>query len=110
MLLNKCITLEPKEMQHLTELRNLKSAIQLSEDMNNAYNKKDFEKCEEISKKLLDHCPESSHTKLFYVESLLKNLKINQAISFLTNKLNDDEKKNEEFEYLLALALYYDTK
>lgn len=110
MNLNKCITIEPKEYQHINELKNLKGIIQLNNDLETAYTKKDFEKAEELSKKLLESCPESSHAKLVHIESLLKNLKINQALSFLNSKLNEEEKNKDEFDYLIVLAFYYDGK
>jgi DnaJ homolog subfamily C member 7 len=59
---------------------------------------------------LIKDCTEFTQLKIIYVESLLNNCKINEAIDFLINKLTNDEKNNDEFEYLLALAFYYDGK
>lgn len=109
-LLNKAITIEPREHQHITDLRNLKGLIELNDELHKYFEKKEFEKVEEIAHKLLEKCPEYSHCKIWYLEALLENLKINQVVSFISTKLNDEEKNNDEFDYLLALAFYYDGK
>ena len=64
-----------------------------------------------LGETILAKCADFTKVKLLYVESLLKNCKITEAISFLKNKVTDDEKiKNEEFIHQNALALYQDGK
>jgi DnaJ family protein C protein 7 len=109
-LLQKCINLEPKDPSHLTELNAVKTHISDWDSLQESKKKEDWKKCEEICEKLLKDCPDYSQLKLIHVQSLLNNVKIQQAIEFLLSKVTAEEKSNEEFDYLLVLAFYYDGK
>lgn len=110
MLIQKCINLEPRELSFHTDLKNINQLIADYENLLEAKQKNNSERSEELCLKILKDCPDFTSTKLIYVQSLLANCKITEAVDFLINKLTHEEKTNEEFEYLLALAFYYDGK
>jgi hypothetical protein len=108
--LKRCTEIEPESESHKEELRSIRELIVDYEELNKAKFTKDYKKCETLSYKLLQKCTDNQSIKLIYIESSLNNCKIQQALDFLKNKLSDDEKRNEEFEYLLCNAYYYDGK
>ncbi len=109
-LLQKCVNLEPRDASHLTEYNNVKKMIQKYETLCEAFKKEDYKKTLDLSEPLMKDCTEFTNLKLFYIESLLNNIKLTEAIDFLINKVSLDEKHNEEFDFLLAKAFYYDMK
>jgi len=106
-ILNKCINIEPREPEHKTDLSNIEKKIKEFESIDELINKKEFIKAEEIAEKLLKDCSEFKSLKITYIKILLENLKLNEAIIFITSKISQDE-KNDEIDYYLALAFYYD--
>lgn len=109
-LLQKCVNLEPRDNYHVSELNSVKEHNKNFNLLSEAKERGNWTRCEELCDKLIKECPEFTNLKLIYVDTLLKNAKISQAIDFLINKVSADEKANEEFEYLLVLAFYYDGK
>jgi predicted Zn-dependent protease len=106
-ILQKCINLEPREPEHKNEHEAMQRKINSYEIMEESVNKKDFEKAEEIAEKLVKECTEFLALKTTYIKILLENLKLQEAIKFIMQKISSDE-KNDEIDYLLALAFYYD--
>ena len=109
-LLQKCINLEPRDPSHMTEYNSVKKLIQNYETLCEVFKKEDFKRCQEICESMIKECTDFTQLKLIYIETLLQNVKLNEAIEFLINKLSPDEKQNEEFDFLLAKAFYYDGK
>lgn len=109
-LLQKCVNLEPRDPSHSVEYNGVKKMIQNYESLQEAFKKEDWKRCEELSSTLIKDCSEFSQLKILYVETLLNNVKLTEAIDFLINKVSADEKSNEEFDFLLAKAFYYDGK
>lgn len=71
----------------------------------------DYKKSEPLAESILQKCADYTKAKLIYVECLLKNCKIIEAINFLKNRVTEEEKhKHEEFCYFQALSMYYDGK
>ena len=106
-IINKCINLEPREPEHKKDLENIEKAIKDYESLDELINKKDFQKAEEISERLLKECSEFLSLKIIYIKILLENLKLNQAVNFISNKISQEE-RTDEIDYYLALAFYYD--
>lgn len=110
-LLQKCKNLEPKDQTHESELSKLQGKIKDLESINEFKTKEDWPRVEEICTKLIKDSPGFTSIKPTFVEALLQNVKLIDAIEFLTNKVTPDERhSSDEFDYLLALALYYDGK
>lgn len=108
--LKRCVDLEPEEKSHRVDLQIVRDLISSNEQMNKSKFIYDYKKCEPLAKKLLEYCSEASHIKLIYLESLLQNCKPEQALSFYKHKVNDDENKKEEFQYILSQTYYQDGK
>lgn len=106
-LITKSIYLEPRETEHKKDLYNIEKTIKDYESIEELIIKKEFKKAEEIAEKLLKESTAFTALKLSYIKLLLENLKLNEAITFITSKISQDE-KNDEIDYLLALAFYYD--
>ncbi len=106
-ILQKCINLEPKEPEHKNEYEAIRKKITNYELMEENVNKRNFEKAEEIAEKLVKECTEFLTLKTTYIKILLENLKLQEAIKFIIQNISSDE-KNDEIDYLLGLAFYYD--
>lgn len=109
-LLQKCVNLEPHDSSHQTELNNVKKINTKYESLLEYYTKKDWARCLEVIEPIVKECTEFSHLKIIYIETLLNNVKLTEAIDFIINKVSSNERTNEEFDYLLALGFYYDGK
>jgi DnaJ family protein C protein 7 len=107
-LFQKCINFEPKDSTHTADLTKAQNLLKNYEKLKEAFSKQDFKKTEELAEKMLTECTEWSEVKLMYVEALLNNVKLSEAINFLASKLNHEESTRDEFQYLLCLAFYYD--
>ena len=107
MILNKCVNLEPKELTHKTELKNMEKNISDYESIDEKIKKGDFKEAEEKIEKILKESTEFLSLKITYLKVLLENVKLTEAINFIVNKFTKDE-KTDECDYLLALAFYYD--
>jgi hypothetical protein len=82
-----------------------------NEELMKAKYSNDFKKCEPLAECILNKCLDYTKVKLIYIETLLKNCKIIEAINFLKSKVTEDEKnKNEDFYYFQAMSMYYDGK
>ena len=107
-LIQKCVNLEPKDHSHIIDLNKVKTLIKEWDTLNENIKKEDFVKVEEIAHKMLNDCTDYSPLKIIYIKALLENVKLIEAISYLSSKVTNDEKNEDEFKYLTALALYYD--
>jgi DnaJ family protein C protein 7 len=110
MEIQRCINFEPKDSTHVTDMNILKSKMKDIEQIHELKSKQEWARCEELCAKILKDCTEHTAIKLIYVESLLNQVKLTEALNFLVSKLNDDEKTNDEFNYYICLTLYYDGK
>ena len=109
-LLQKCVNLEPRDSTHSTDFNRVKEHIKNYETLIEVKGKEDWKRCEELCDKLLKEITDFTALKIIYVEILLENVKIQEALNFIISKLTTEERSSEEFEYLTALALYYDGK
>jgi len=66
-----------------------------------------YKKAEELLNSLLEKCAEYTEIKKLYIESLLQNNKPKEVLAFISQKLNDEEKMIEEFDYYTAKAMYF---
>jgi DnaJ family protein C protein 7 len=109
-LLQKCINLEPKDSSHLVDYNKVKEHIKNYESLIEFKGKEDWKRCEELCDKLQKEITDFTTLKIIYVETLLENVKIQEALTYISSKVTAEERCNEEFEYLTVLALYYDGK
>jgi DnaJ family protein C protein 7 len=109
-LIQKCMNLEPRDTTHSADFNRVKEHINNYESLIEFKGKEDWKRCEELCDKLNKEITDFTALKVIYVETLLENVKIQEALYFIVNKLTPEEKSSEEFEYLTCLALYYDGK
>ena len=107
MIITKCINLEPREPEHQTDLYKIEKIIKDYESIEELINKKDFAKAEEICAEILKESSEFTILKITYLKLLLENLKLNEAINYISHNISQDE-RSDEIDYYLALAFYYD--
>lgn len=69
--------------------------------------KLNYNQAEFIAKELLEESPEYSQVKKLYIDCLLYNCKTQDCIFFIAKHINDQERKQPEFQYLICLSLYY---
>jgi tetratricopeptide (TPR) repeat protein len=106
----RCAEVEPDEQAHRDDINKIRDLIHTHEELKKAKFRLDYKEAELLADKLLKTNVETSDIKMIYIESLLQNCKVEEALKYIKRKLTDDEKKMEDFEYLLSLAYYYDGK
>ena len=107
MILQKCSNLEPREPVHKTELRAMEKNVKELEIIEEKMKKNEYKDAEEKIEKILKDSSEFLSLKITYIKTLIANLKLTGAINYIMKKFTNEE-KNDEVDYLLALALYYD--
>ncbi len=105
----KCVNLEPKEKQHREDLSTINSLIRSSEELEKAYKEKDFKKSETLASSVLERSSECSKFKQIYVESLVMNHKYQEVLTFVENKVGEED-DSDVFNYYVALSKYYEGK
>lgn len=109
--MTKCTNLEPKDPSHNIDLTNANNLIKEKDRLDEYYQKKQFDKVEEVSEKILKDSPEFTTIKIYYITALLANCKLEKAEQFLKGKVLQDEKqKYEDLEFLEARLNYYQGK
>jgi hypothetical protein len=77
------------------------------ETLKEYFEKENYSKCEEICNKMLVECTHCLELKKIYIHSLLNNVKLKEALSFINNMPSED-KMDDEIQYYLILTYYYD--
>jgi tetratricopeptide (TPR) repeat protein len=108
--LKRCIDNEPGIEEHKNDHKKIRDLIVAYDELKKAKFALDFRKTEVLAEKLLNNQVDATSVKIAYVEALLQNCKIDAAIYFIKDKLNDSERKMVEFLYFLSLAYYYEGK
>ena len=107
MILQKCVNLERDEYSHKTELKAMEKLVKELESIEEKMKLNEYKDAEEKIEKILKDSSEFVSLKITFVKVLIENLKLVQAINYTMKNFTQDE-KNDEVDYLLALALYYD--
>lgn len=107
-LFQRCVYLEKKEYQHKTDLAVATANLDKFNKLIEAFNKEDYIKAEEFAKPLSDVCTGSKDVKRMYIECLINNNKLTEATHFWSTKLNDQERIDDEFLYLICKIFYYE--
>ncbi len=110
LFLKRCVEVEPNEEVHRSDVNIVKDLIICHEELTKAKFIYDYKTCEVNGAELLRKCTEATSIKLIYFESLIQNCKPQEALTFYKEKLNHEESRKEEFQYLLCQAYYQDGK
>lgn len=105
-VMEQCAHIERHDRSHVDDILRVKNLILLENDLDKNFKSEDFPKVEELSRKLVDSCPAAKEFKTKYIEALLYNNKIQEAINMI-NGLSNEEKADDDFHYLTCLAMYY---
>lgn len=106
--MQKCINIEPKEYIHRTDLSRANILLKELNEFHEAFNTENYEKAEELGKKLSDACTGCSVIKQNYMECLINNNKLNEVTLYYTKNLSDSERSDDEFIYLMCKVFYYE--
>ena len=108
LLLEKCCNLETSDSSHTFELNRVKKMVEDFEKINEKYNEKKWDDCEEKSKKLLEDAPAFVELQKMYIQSCLELCKFTDVINYINNQVSPSVKFSDwEFNYLLAKAYYF---
>ncbi len=105
----KALNFEPNNSTFKDQMNTIQKIIDDEAKMKEKIKEQKWDEAEVVCKSLLEKVPAFSELKKYYIKILLENVKIQDALSFITKEVNfEDKMKDEEFDYLIALALYYD--
>ena len=108
LLLEKCCNLESNDSSHTFELNKVKKMVEDFDKVNEKFNEKKWEDCEEKSKKLLESAPAYIELQKIYIQACLELCKFKDVINYINNTVSPSVKLREwEFNYLLAKAYYF---
>ena len=105
----KALNFEPNNSAYKEQMGTIEKIIEDEQKMKEKINENKFDEAEEICKKLLEKVPAFSELKKDYIKILIENVKLTDALAYITKEVNFEDKiKDEEFDYLIALTLYFD--
>ena len=108
LLQEKALNLEPNNSTYREQMATIEKILEDETKLNDKINEKKFEDAEEVCKRMIEKVSDFSELKLKYIKILIENVKLTEAIQYINKEVNYNDKKNDEFDYLTALCLYYD--
>ena len=70
----------------------------------------DWNKCYDLSSKLIKKCNRCFEIKILYLESMVNLYQIEDALNFYKNDLDSNEKKLDNVQFLISKAYFNDGK
>jgi DnaJ family protein C protein 7 len=105
----KALNLEPNNSVYKDQMNIIAKIIEDEEKMQEKIKEQKFDDAEEICKRLIEKVPEFIDLKKHYIKILLENVKIQDTLAYIAQKVTaEDKMRDEEFDYLTALTLYFD--
>ena len=109
MLQEKALNLEPNNSIFREQMTTIEKILEDEIKLEDKIKEKKFEDAEEVCKRMIEKVSDFSELKLKYIKVLIENVKLTEALQYINNEINyEDKKSNEQFDYLTALCLYYD--
>ena len=108
--LKKIRKIDREEPAILDEIDNCQKLIQYKRELDDNKITNDWNKCFELSSKLIQKCNKCFEIKLIYLESMVNSYQIEDALSFYNNNLDSNEKKLDNVQFLLTKAYFNDGK
>ena len=108
--LRKIRKLDREEPAILTEIEECQKLIQYKRELDDNKVINDWNKCYELSSKLIKRCNKSLEIKIIYLESMVNSYQIEEALSFYKNNFNSNEKQLENVQILIIKAYFNDGK
>ena len=108
-LQEKALNLEPYNSTFREQMTSIEKILEDEIKLEDKIKDKKFEDAEEVCKRLIEKVSDFSDLKLKYIQVLIENVKLTDALQYINKEINyEDKKNNEQFDYLAALCLYYD--
>ena len=108
-LQEKALNLEPYNSTYREQMTTIEKILEDEIKLEDKIKEKKFEDAEEVCKRMIEKESDFSELKLKYIKILIENVKLTEALQYINNEINyEDKKSNEQFDYLTALCLYYD--
>ena len=105
----KALNFEPNNSGYKEQMGTIEKIIEDEQKMKEKINENKFDEAEEICKKLIEKVPAFSDLKKYYIKILIENVKLQEALVFISKEITfEDKMKDSEFDYLTALTLYFD--
>ena len=105
----KALNLEPYNSTFKEQMTSIEKILEDEIKLEDKIKDKKFEDAEEVCKRLIEKVSDFSDLKLKYIQVLIENVKLTDALQYINKEINfEDKKNNEQFDYLTALCLYYD--
>ena len=108
--LKKIRKINREEPAILTEIEECHKLIDYKKELDDNKIINDWNKCFELSSKLIKKCNKSFEIKLLYLESMVNSYQIEDALTFYKNDLNSKEKQFEKVQILIITAYFNDGK
>jgi len=108
--LKKIRKIDREEPAILNEIDTCQKLIQYKRELDDNKITNDWNKCFELSSKLIQKCNKCFEIKLIYLESMVNSYQIEEALSFYNNDLDSNEKKLDNVQFLLTKAYFNDGK
>jgi DnaJ family protein C protein 7 len=107
----RCVDIEPNEILHKEELKLCEELIDKKKELDKLkFVENDWNKCLEISSKLIEKCKKCFEIKLIYFQSLIQTFNIDKGLKYYRNNFNQNEQNNEELQFILINAYFIDGK
>ena len=105
----KALNFEPNNSVYKEQMSTIEKIIEDEEKMREKIKEQKFDEAEEVCKKLIEKVSEFSDLKKHYIKILIENVKLQDALIYINKEINfEDKMKDPEFDYLIALTLYFD--
>ena len=107
----RCVDIEPNENFHKEELKLCEELIEKKKELDKLkIVESDWNKCLELSSRLVEKCKKCFEIKLTYFQCLIQTFNIDKALNYYKNNFNKNEQNNEELQFILINAYFIDGK
>ena len=108
--LKKVRKIDREEPAILKEIEECQQLISYKRELDDNKVMNDWNKCYELSSKLIKKCYKCFDIKLIYLESMVNSYQIEEALSYYKNDFNQNEKQLENVQILIIKAYFNDGK
>ena len=108
--LKKIRKIDREEPAILNEIDQCQQLIEYKRELDDNIIINDWNKCYDLSSKLIKKCNKCFEIKLSYLESMVNSYQIENALTFYKNDLDSNEKKLDNVQFLITKAYFNDGK
>ena len=108
--LKKIRKIDREEPAILAEIEQCEKLIEYKHELDDNKIINDWNKCYDLSSKLIKKCNKCLEIKLLYLESMVNSYQIDEALTFYKNDLDTKEQKLDNVQFLITKAYFNDGK